>query len=55
MFTIFVNIVIATIELSSFNVSMLKDICRYFEIPYKTRDLKRDILAKVSELVKECD
>ena len=42
-------------KLSSFNVSMLKDICGYFEIPYKSRDLKRDLLAKVSELVKECD
>ena len=33
----------------------LKDICGYFEIPYKSRDIKRDLLAKVSELVKECD
>ena len=37
------------------NVSMLKDIFGYFEIPYKSRDLKRDLLAKVSELVKVCD
>ena len=42
-------------KLSSFNVSMLKDMYRYFEIPYKSRDLKRDLLAKVSELVKECE
>ena len=28
--------------------------CGYFEIPYKSRDLKRDLLAKVSELVQEC-
>ena len=42
-------------KLSSFNVSMLKDMCGYFEIPYKSRDLKRDLLAKVSELVKECE
>ena len=41
-------------KLSSFNVSMLKDMCGYFEIPYKSRDLKRDLLAKVSELVQEC-
>ena len=34
---------------------MLNDICGYFEIPYKSRDLERDLLAKVSELVKECD
>ena len=42
-------------KLPSFNVSMLKDMCEYFEIPYKSRDLKRDLLAKVSELVKECE
>ena len=41
-------------KLSSFNVSMLKDMCGYFEIPYKSRDLKGDLLAKVSELVNEC-
>ena len=27
--------------------------CGYFKIPYKSRALKRDLLAKVSELVKE--
>ena len=42
-------------KLSSFNVRMLKDMCGYFEIPYESRDLKRDLLAKVSELVKECE
>ena len=42
-------------KLSSFNVSMLKDMCGYFEIPYESRDPKRDLLAKVSELVKECE
>ena len=40
-------------KLSSFNVSMLKDMCGYFEIPYKSRDLKRDLLARVSELANE--
>ena len=39
-------------KLPSFNVSMLKDMCGYFEIPYKSRDLKRDLLAKVSELLR---
>ena len=53
MFTIFVTIIIAT----NFHLSMLvlKDMCGYFEIPYKSRDLKRDLLAKVSEVVKESD
>lgn len=40
-------------NLPSFNVSMLKDMCGYFEIPYKSRDPKRDLFAKVSELVKD--
>ena len=40
---------------SSFNVSMLKDMCGYFEIPCKSGDLKRDLLAKVSELLQECE
>ena len=54
MFTIFVNNYHSN-KLSSFNVSLSKDMCWYFEIPYKSRDLKRDLLAKVSELVKGCD
>ena len=43
---IFVNIITAT----NFHLSMLllKDMCGYFEIPYKSTDLKRDLLAKVS-------
>ena len=41
-------------KLSSFNVNMSKDMCRYFEIPFKSRDLKRDLLLKASNLVKEC-
>ena len=35
-------------KLSSFSKNMLKDICRYFEIPFKSRDLKKDLLGKVS-------
>lgn len=42
-------------KLSSFNVNTLKDMCRYFEIPFKSKDLKRHLLAKVSELVKDCE
>ena len=39
MFTILENIIRRN-KLLSFNVSLLKDMCRYFEIPYKSRDLK---------------
>ena len=42
-------------KLSSFNVSKLKDMCGYFEIPFKSRDPERDLLAKVSGVVKECE
>lgn len=40
--------------LSSFNVSMLRDICRHFEIPFKSRDLKRILVEKVASMIKEC-
>ena len=39
MFTILQNIIRSN-KLLSFNVSLLKDMCGYFEIPYKSRDLK---------------
>ena len=39
MFAILVNIIRSN-KLLSFNVSLLKDMCGYFKIPYKTRDLK---------------
>ena len=53
MSTIFGDIIIAT----SFHLLMLVcwKTCACFEIPYKFRDLTRDLLAKVSEVVKECD
>ena len=46
MLTIFVIIITAT----NFHLSMvvLIDMGGYFEIPYKSTDLKRDLLAKVS-------
>ena len=41
-------------ELSSFNMNMLRDMCRHFQISFKYRDLKKVLLAKVADLVKEC-
>ena len=41
-------------KLLSFNVNMLRDICRHFQISFKHRDVKRELLAKVSALVKDC-
>lgn len=41
-------------ELSSFNVNTLRDMCRQFEIPFKYRNPKKELIAKVANLVKEC-
>ena len=41
-------------ELSSFNVNTLRDMCRHFEIPFKYRNPKKELIAKVANLVKEC-
>ncbi|KAL9970005.1 hypothetical protein ACROYT_G022307 [Oculina patagonica] len=41
-------------KLSSFNVNMLREICRHFLIPFKYRDLKKELMAKVADVVKEC-
>ena len=40
--------------LSSFNVSMLRDICRHYDIPFKSRDLKKVLVEKVASMIKEC-
>ena len=40
-------------KLSSFNVNMLRDMCRYFQIPFKQRDVKKELIAKISGLVKD--
>ncbi|KAK3745380.1 hypothetical protein QZH41_001418 [Actinostola sp. cb2023] len=41
-------------KISSFNVNMLRDMCRHFQITFKFRDLKKDLVSKVADLVKEC-
>ncbi len=40
--------------LSSFNVSMLRDICRHYDIPFRSRDLKKVLVEKVASMIKEC-
>ena len=41
-------------KLRLFNVSMLKSICEHFEIPFKSRDRKSDLIFKVGEKISEC-
>ena len=41
-------------QLSQFNVAMLKEILRQFEIPFKSRERKRDLINKLSSFIREC-
>lgn len=41
-------------KLHVFNVNMLKAICEYFELPFKSRDRKSELILKVQEMVGEC-
>ena len=41
--------------LGSFNVEMLKSICRHFEIQVMSRDRKKDLVDKLSGMIAECD
>ena len=40
--------------LQQFNVAMLKTICSYFEIPVKSRDKKKVLMDKLSEMISKC-
>ena len=40
--------------LQQFNVVMLKTICSYFEIPIKSRDKKKVLMVKLSEMISKC-
>ena len=41
-------------KLRLFNISMLKTICGHFEIPFRSRDRKPDLILKVGEMISEC-
>ena len=41
-------------RLNVFNVSMLKNICEQFEIPFKSRERKADLISKVHQMVADC-
>ena len=40
--------------LQAFNVAMLKTICSHFELPIKSKDKKKVLVDKLSEMIKEC-
>ena len=42
-------------KLIQFNISMLKQILRHFEIPFKSRDKKRDLIEQLMSFLQECD
>ena len=39
--------------LTAFNVAMFKTICSHFELPVKSRDKKKVLIDKLSEMIKE--
>ena len=41
-------------KLGTFKVPMLKEICSYFEIPFKSRDRKGDLVKLLEDMVKTC-
>lgn len=41
-------------NISSFIVNMLKELCNHFELPFKSRDIKANLVAKIEEMVQEC-
>ena len=41
-------------KLRLFNISMFKAICGHFEIPFKSRVRKSDLILKVGEMISEC-
>ena len=40
--------------LCKFNVTFLKAMCAYFELPYKAKDFKFTLLKKIKDIVREC-
>ena len=40
--------------ISKFTVRILKDICEYFDVAFKSRDTKAILLSKITCMVKEC-
>ena len=41
-------------KLTSFTVSMLKDICTVFDLQFRSRDTKAVLISKVKQMISEC-
>ena len=41
-------------KLHQFNVTLLKDILRHYEVPFKSRDRKKDLIDLFMSFVQEC-
>ena len=41
-------------KLNYFTVSMLKEFCTFFELPFKSRDSKAVLMSKIKEMTHEC-
>ena len=41
-------------KLSLFNVSLLKEILRFFEVPFKSRNRKKDLIEQLMSCIQEC-
>ena len=41
-------------KLNHFTVSMLKEMCTFFKLPFKSRDSKAVLMSKIKEMTHEC-
>ena len=41
-------------KLSSFNVEMLKSVCKHFEISFQSKDRKHVLVEKLASMIAEC-
>ena len=41
-------------KLNYFTVSMIKEICTFFELPFKSRDLKAVLMSIIKEMTHDC-
>ena len=42
-------------KLQAFNVAMLKTILRHFEVPFRAKDRKADLIRLLTEVIQECN
>ena len=42
-------------KLQAFHVAMLKTILRHFEVPFRVKDRKADLIRLLTEVIQECN